>query len=181
MPTVRPAKSWPSQPSGSHVSHRPSFASVVASRTCRNSGSGRRRRRRWGRAPGLDLGQQLRRGFHLKDLAQELTDAVEVLLVVDPIFDFVAFAIDFARLGPVALDVAVDVNLDHLVRREEAVMDALLQRIGEDRLAEIVGVGDIFGFLRCGGEADLRRAGKMRQDFPPGRILGRAAAMTLKI
>ncbi len=65
-------------------------------------------------------------------------------------------------------------NLDDLVGREEAVADPLLQRIGEDRLAEIVGVGDVFGFLRRGGEADLRRAGEMARGFrarpnPPRR------------
>ena len=81
--------------------------------------------------------------------------------------------------GPVAFHVAVDVDLDDLVGREEAVADALLQRIGENRLAEIGDVGDVFGFLRRGGQADLRRAGEIVEDFPPGRILGRAAAMAL--
>ena len=50
-------------------------------------------------------------------------------------------------LGAIAFHVAVDMNLDDLVGREEAVADALSQRIGEDRLAEIVDVGDVLGFL----------------------------------
>ena len=33
-----------------------------------------------------------------------------------------------------------------------------------------------FGFLRRGGQADLRRRGEVFEDFPPSRILGRAAA-----
>ena len=104
---------------------------------------------------------------------------IEVLLVVDPIFDFVAFAIDFPRLGPVALDVAVDVNLDHLVRREEAVMDALLQRIGVDRFAEVVDVRDVPGLLGRRRHADLRGRREVFEDLAPGGILRRAAAMAL--
>ena len=49
-------------------------------------------------------------------------------------------------LRAVAFDVAVDVDLDHLVGREEAVADALLQRVGVDRLAEVVDVGDVLRF-----------------------------------
>ena len=68
---------------------------------------------------------------------------VEVLLVVDAVLDLVALAVELAGLGPVALDVAVDVDLDDLVGREEAVVDALLQRVGVDRLAEVVDVRDV--------------------------------------
>ena len=57
-----------------------------------------------------------------------------------------AVAVDFALLGPVAFHVDVDVDLDDLVRREEAVVDALLQRVGVDRLAEVVDVGDVLRF-----------------------------------
>ena len=64
--------------------------------------------------------------------------AVEVLGVVDAVLDLLALAVELALLGPVALHVAVDVDLDHLVGREEAVADALLQRVGVDRLAEVV-------------------------------------------
>jgi len=69
------------------------------------------------------------------------------------------------------------VNLDDLVWREKAVADPLAQRIAEDRIAEIFGVGDVFGLLRRGGKAYLRCAGKMRKDFPRCRILGRASTV----
>ena len=105
--------------------------------------------------------------------------AVEILGVVDAVLDLLAFAVELALSGPVAFHVAVDMDLDHLVGREEAVADALLQRIGENRLAEIVDVGDVFGLLRRGGHADLRGSREIFEDFPPGRILGGAAAMAL--
>ena len=103
--------------------------------------------------------------------------AVEILRVVDAVLDLVAVAVELALLGPVALHVAVDMDLDDLVGREEAVADALLQRVGVNRLAEIVDVGDVFRFLRRGGQADLRGAGEVLEDFAPGGILGRAAAV----
>ena len=68
-------------------------------------------------------------------------------------------------------------NLDDLVGRQKSVADALLQRLGENRLAEIFRIGDVFRLLRRGGQADLRRTGKMGQDFTPGGFLGGAAAM----
>ena len=105
--------------------------------------------------------------------------AVEVLGVVDAVLDLLAFAVELALLGPVALHVAVDVDLHHLVGREEAVADALLERIGVNRLAEIGDVGNVFGFLGCRGHADLRRLREIVEDFAPGRILGRAAAVAL--
>ena len=60
-------------------------------------------------------------------------------------------------------------DLDDLVRRKEAVLDALLEGVGVDRLTEIMDVGDVFGFLRRRGEADLRSAGEIFEDFAPGR------------
>ena len=105
--------------------------------------------------------------------------AVEILLVVDAVLDLVAVAVESALLRPVAFDVEVDMDLDDLVRREEAVLDALLERVGVNRLAEVVDVGDVLGFLRRGGQADLRGAGEVFEDLAPGRILGRAAAMAL--
>ena len=105
--------------------------------------------------------------------------AVEILGVVDAVFDLLAVAVELALLRPVAFHVAVDMDLDHLVGREEAVVDALLERVGVDRLAEVVDVGDVLGFLRRGGQADLGGGGEVFEDFAPGRILRGAAAMAL--
>ena len=105
--------------------------------------------------------------------------AVEVLGVVDAVLDLVAVAVELALLGAIAFHVAVDVDLDDLVGREEAVADALLQGVGVNRLAEVVDVGNVLGFLRRGGQADLGGGGEVVEDFPPGGIFGGAAAMAL--
>ena len=105
--------------------------------------------------------------------------AVEILLVVDAVLDLVAVAVGLALLGAVAFDVHVDVDLDDLVGGEEAVVDALLQRVGVNRLAEVVDVGDVLGFLRRGGQADLRGGGEVLEDLAPGGVLGGAAAVAL--
>ena len=101
--------------------------------------------------------------------------AVEILLVVDAVLDLHTVAVEFARLGPVALHVDVDMDLDDLVGREESFLDALLERVGVDRLAEVVDVRDVLGFLGRGGQADLRGGGEVVEDLAPGRV-GRGAA-----
>ena len=70
-------------------------------------------------------------------------------------------------------------NLDDLVGSQETVADALLEGVGVNRLAEVMDVGDVFGFLGRCGEADLCRRREVIQDFPPCRILCRTAAMAL--
>ena len=87
--------------------------------------------------------------------------------------------VDLALARAVAFDVHVDVDLDDLVGSEEAVVDALLERVGVDRLAEVVDVGDVLGLLRRGGQADLGGGGEVFEDLAPGRILGGAAAVAL--
>ena len=70
-------------------------------------------------------------------------------------------------------------DLDHLIGCKKAVLDALLQRVGVNRLAEIVDVGDVFRFFRRCGEADLGRGGKIFKNLAPGGILGGAATVAL--
>ncbi len=104
---------------------------------------------------------------------------VEVRLVVDAVLDLVAVLVRLALLRAVALDIHVEVDLHHLVGREEAVVDALLQRVGVDRLAEVVDVGDVLRLLRRGGQADLGGGGEVVEDLPPRGVLGGAAAVAL--
>ena len=96
--------------------------------------------------------------------------AVEFSDGVDAVINRLAIAGKLATCGSPALDVPVDVNLDHLVRREESVADALLEGVGEDRLPEVGDVRNVLGLLRRGGEADLGRGGKILEDLAPRRI-----------
>src|ERR1019366_6005970 len=90
-----------------------------------------------------------------------------------------AVAVRLPALGTITLHIQVDVNLDDFVRRQEAILNALLQGIGVSRLPEIMDVGDVGGFLRCRREADLRGGGEVFEDLAPGRILGSAATVAL--
>lgn len=56
--------------------------------------------------------------------------------VVDAILDLLAFAVELALLGAVAFHVPVDVDLHHLVGCKEGIADALLEGVGEHRIAE---------------------------------------------
>src|ERR1017187_2413553 len=106
-------------------------------------------------------------------------DAVVVFGVVKAVFDLVALAVGFALLGAVAFHVHVNVDLDHLVGRQESVANTLLERVGVYRFAEVVDVRNVFGFLGRGGEADLGGGGEVFEDFVPGRIGVGAAAVAL--
>ena len=118
--------------------------------------------------PGDLAGHQL--GAFVQDQG-----AVEVFEIVDTVFDLVAVPVELPLLGAIAFHVPVDMDLDDLVGRQEAVCNALFQGVGIDRLSEVMDVGNVTGFLGCGGQADLCGRGEVFQDFPPGRILGGAA------
>ena len=68
-----------------------------------------------------------------------------------------AVLVGLALLGAPAVEVFVEADADDLVGREEAVGDALLERVGVDRVAEVLDVGNVSGFLGRGGQADLGR------------------------
>ena len=70
-------------------------------------------------------------------------------------------------------------DLDDFVRSEEAVLDALLERVRVDRLAEVVDVRDVFGLLGRGRQADLGCRGEVIKNLAPGGVLGGAAAVAL--
>lgn len=53
--------------------------------------------------------------------------AVEVLAVVDAVLDLFPVPVELPLLRAVSFHVPVDVNLDHLVGRQEAIADALLE------------------------------------------------------
>ena len=107
----------------------------------------------------------------------------EVLVVVgDVVFailDELAVFVALALFGAPAVEVFVEPNANDFVGGEEAVGDALPEGVGVDRVAEVFDVGDVFRFLRRGGEADLGGGGKVFEDFAPRGIVGRATAVAL--
>ena len=82
-------------------------------------------------------------------------------------------------LRPPAVEVLVEVDADDLVGGEEAVLDALLERVGVNRVAEVIDVRDRPGFLRRRGQADLGGGGEILEDLSPGGVLRGASAMAL--
>ncbi len=98
-------------------------------------------------------------------------------LVVVAVFDHLAVLVGLALLGPPAVEVLVEADAHDFVGGEEAVLDALLERVGVDRVAEVVDVGDVLGLLGRGGEADLRGGGEVVEDLAPGGVVGGAAAV----
>ena len=88
-------------------------------------------------------------------------------------------ALDQLVVGRVDILVERRGNLLHLERRQEAVVDAVLERIDVDRLAEIlVGVHVVLALGR-GGQAELHGGGEVVEDAAPVAFVVGAAAMAL--
>ena len=62
------------------------------------------------------------------------------------------------RFGTVSVD---------LVWGEETIVDALAERVRVDGLAKILDVGNLPGFLGCGGETDLGGGGEVIEHLAP--------------
>ena len=105
----------------------------------------------------------------------DLDDAVEVAFGVAP--PFLDFALD--HLVVAGIDVVVERGGDllDLERREEAVVDPVLQGVDVNRLAEI-GVGIGIGLaLRRRRQPELHGGREVVQDGAPVALVIRAAAM----
>src|SRR5205823_4021554 len=64
-------------------------------------------------------------------------------------------------------------------RREKAVIDAVLERVDVDRLAEVgIGIRILFAFWRC-REAKLNSRREVFEDVAPGALVICSAAMAL--
>ena len=104
---------------------------------------------------------------------------VEVPVVVFPILNELSELVPLAGLGAPAIEILVEADADDLVGREEAVGNALPERVGVNRVAEVFDVGNVLGFLRCRGQADLGGGGVILEDLAPRGILVGAPAVTL--
>ncbi|AII52265.1 hypothetical protein N008_09775 [Hymenobacter sp. APR13] len=67
----------------------------------------------------------------------------------------------------------------HLVGRQKAIGNALLKRVGVDRLAEVIVVRTLLVVAGRGSEAQVGGVGEVVQDGPPPRIGGSAAPVAL--
>ena len=107
----------------------------------------------------------------------DLDDLVEVGLRVA--LARLDLALDHCVVGRVDVLVERRGDLLHLERRQEAVVDAVLERVDVDRLAE-VGVGvDVVLALGRGGQAELHGGREVVEDAAPVAFVVRAAAMAL--
>jgi len=89
----------------------------------------------------------------------DLDDLVEVRFVVE--FAGLDFTLHYVVVRRIDVVIQRSLNLLHLERREETVVDAVLERVDIDRLAEIgVGVHVILALGR-GGEAELHGRGEV--------------------
>ena len=104
---------------------------------------------------------------------------VHVALVVDAVLDLLAEVVRHALGRTPAQQVLVEVDADDLVGREEAVLDALLERVGVDRIAEVGEGRDVLRLLRRRGQAELDGGLEVVEDLPPRAVLAGAAAVAL--
>ena len=94
-------------------------------------------------------------------------EAIHILLVVFAVFNFLAEVIGHSCGGTPAEEVFVEVIADDLVGSEEAIFDALLERVGVNGVAEVGDVRNVFRFLGGGSETELIGSLKVVEDFPP--------------
>ena len=94
--------------------------------------------------------------------------AVKIFQVVDTVFNLFAVFIELAFDGAPALDIYINVNAHDFVRGEETVFNTLFQRIGVNRLTEVVDIRNVFRFFwRC-RQTDLSGAAEILQNLSPG-------------
>ena len=107
---------------------------------------------------------------HFPDTILYNNVVVIVAVGIDAVWYLVAIDIQLALLGtPSFSDVSGDI--DDLEGSKKAVVNALLQAIGIDRLSEIAQVGNILGFLGRGSHANLNGIREVLQNPPPAAFL----------
>ena len=121
---------------------------------------------------GQVLGDRLGAGL-------QRNDPLEVGRLVNLVGNLPAVAVDVALAGPPAGRVPLGDDPMHAVRGQEAVVDALPQAVGVDRVAEVAVGVDVVLPLRRGRHADLVGRLEVFQDFPPVAIVAGAAAVAL--
>ena len=113
---------------------------------------------------------------HLAGAVEEDEARIVIAVRVEPVRDELAceVALSFFR-APAVADIGAD--LENAERREVAVLDAGIQAVRIEGLAEVVDIGDVAGLLRRGGHADLGGAAEVVEDAPPAAVLLGGAAV----
>ena len=106
-------------------------------------------------------------------------NTLEILRAVFAVGNFSPIPVEFSLCRPPAGGVHGRDDPMHTIRRQEAVIDALLQAVGVERIAEIsVGVSVVFAQRRC-GHAELKCRLEIFENLAPVALVAGAAAMAL--
>jgi hypothetical protein len=105
--------------------------------------------------------------------------SVHVALVVDAVLNLLTEVVRHPLGRPPALQVFVEVDADDLVGGEEAIVDALLERVRVDRRANVGERGGLASLLRRGRQAQLDGGRKMVEDVTPRAVFRGAAPVAL--
>src|SRR5690606_26321206 len=75
----------------------------------------------------------------------------------------------------------IDIQTDpkHLVGGKKTVLYTLFERVGINRITKVFGAGNRFGFLRCGGKANVGGSFKIFQNLTPGTVFRGATTVAL--
>ena len=91
---------------------------------------------------------------------------VKVTIGINTIFNNLTILVQLIFIRPPTI-ANVCANIDDPKWSKKTVFDSFAQAVGIDRLAEIIDVGYILGFFRCGGHADLRCRGEIVENPAP--------------
>ena len=119
-------------------------------------------------------------GYSLGDgLGAFVYDQVFIVVfeVVNAVFDAGAVLVLGVVLWAPAFEVDIEADAQDFVGREKTILDALLERIGIDGVAEVIAAGDGAGFFGGGGEADMGGLVEVVQDCAPDAIGGSATTV----
>ena len=81
---------------------------------------------------------------------------IKVLLIVDAIGDDGPVLVGLLCGGAPAGEILVEMDAHDFVRCEKSILDALLERVGVDRIAEVGDVGNLLGLLGRRSETEMR-------------------------
>jgi hypothetical protein len=104
---------------------------------------------------------------------------LEIGRLVDPVGDLLATQVALARSRPIARGIDLGDHAMHTVRGQEAVIDALAQTVGVDRVPEIAIRVTVVRAERGLRHPELIRRLEVLEDLAPAALIASTAAMAL--